>query len=150
MLTARARSIAIALISGCGLLGCAAALAQSRADAPPPPRLEKLEEGEAPAVTIPNRPPERLIQEEREDGRITSTRVHTGGSTYYVTPNTPVGSALPGDGQSTSNRPAQWRILEFNTRPRKDGERDPAADPARTAAPAPPAPPGPASAPARP
>ncbi|MDO8299700.1 hypothetical protein [Lacisediminimonas sp.] len=126
----RARSIALTLISGCTMLAAATAVAQPRADAPPPPRLERLEEGQAPAVTIPGRSTEQKIEDKRENGRITSTTVRTGGSTYTVTPNTPKGSALPGDVQSTSNRPPQWKVLEFSTDPKKDQRNDaPAATP---------------------
>jgi hypothetical protein len=130
----RARSIAIILISGCATLAATIAAAQTRADAPPPPRLERLEEGQAPAVTIPGRSTEQKIEDTRESGRITSTTVRTGGSTYTVTPNTPKGSALPGDVQSTSNRPPQWKVMEFSADPKKDQRKD-----APAAAPAPPA-----------
>jgi hypothetical protein len=51
-----------------------------------------------------------------------------------VTPNTPKGSALPGDVQSTSNRPPQWKVMEFSADPKKDQRKD-----APAAAPAPPA-----------
>ena len=55
---------------------------QPLADAPPPPRLERLEEGEAPAVTIPGGgQPERSITEKREQGRVTEVEVRTGRST---------------------------------------------------------------------
>lgn len=141
MHTLRARSIAIALITGCGILAANVAMAQSRADTPPPPRLEKLEEGDAPAVTIPGKSSEQQIQETRENGRVTSVRVTSGGSTYYVTPNAPKGSAQPGDVQSTSNRPAQWQIMEFSAERQKDARGEAAA-----AVPAPPpAPPAPAA-----
>lgn len=140
MHTLRARSIAIALITGCGILAANVAMAQSRADTPPP-RLEKLEEGDVPAVTIPGKSSEQQIQETRENGRVTSVRVTSGGSTYYVTPNTPKGSAQPGDVQSTSNRPAQWQIMEFSAERQKDARGEAAA-----AVPAPPpAPPAPAA-----
>ncbi len=128
----RARSIALTLLSGCTFLA-AGTMAQTRADAPPPPRLERLEEGEAPAVTIPGRASEQKIEDKRENGRITSTTVRTGGSVYTVTPNTPKGSALPGDLQSTSNRPAQWQIMEFSSDPKKNNNArgdTPAATPA--------------------
>lgn len=119
-------------------LASTAVLAQSRAEAPPPPRLERLEEGDAPAVVIPSRPSEQQIIETRDHGRVTSVKVNTGGSTYYLTPNEPKGSALPGDLQSTSNRPAQWQIMEFNTERRKDAAEG-RAEPV-PAAPPPPAP----------
>lgn len=88
---------------------------QPLADAPPPPRLERLEEGEAPAVTIPGGgQPERSITEKREQGRVTEVEVRTGRSTYVVKPLNPAGSALPGDTQSNTNRAAQFKVKEFD------------------------------------
>ena len=88
---------------------------QPRADAPPPPRLERLEEGEAPAVTIPGGgQPERAITEKREQGRVTEVEVRTGRSTYVVKPLNPAGSALPGDTQANTNRAAQFKVKEFD------------------------------------
>jgi hypothetical protein len=94
------------------------ALAQQppqRADVPPPPRLERLEEGEAPAVTIPGGgPAEKSITEKREQGRVTEVEVKTGRSTYVVKPLSPSGSALPGDTQANTNRAAQFKVKEFD------------------------------------
>lgn len=85
---------------------------QNASDAPP--KLEKLEEGEAPAVTIRGSKPQTQITEKREQGRVTSVKVKSGNSTYYLKPNVPAGSALPGDAQSDSTRGAQWQIMEFD------------------------------------
>jgi hypothetical protein len=94
------------------------ALAQQlreRAEAPPPPQLERLEEGAAPAVTIPGGgQPERSITEKREQGRVTEVEVRTGRSTYVVKPLNPAGSALPGDTQANTNRAAQFKVKEFD------------------------------------
>lgn len=79
-----------------------------------PPQLEKLEEGQAPAVTIRGSKPQTQITEKREQGKVTSVKVTTGGSTYYLKPNEPAGSALPGDGQSDTTRGAQWKVMEFD------------------------------------
>ena len=46
-------------------------------------------------------------------GKVTEVKVHSGKSTYYVKPNDPAGSALPGDAQSSTNRGAQWQVKEF-------------------------------------
>lgn len=100
-----------------------AVLAQQAA-APEPPRLEKLEEGEAPAITIPGRQSEQQIEERRDHGEVTSSKVRSGPSTYYVKPNKPRGSALPGDAQSTANQPAQWQIIEFHTKRRDQVEAE--------------------------
>jgi hypothetical protein len=110
------------------------ARAQQAADNAPP-RLEKLEEGEAPAITI--RPPDgaQKITETRKQGAVTEVRVNSGNSTYYLKPNRPAGSALPGDAQSSSMRAAQWEVLEFG-HPKKIEE----VEPVPTLAPAPPRP----------
>jgi hypothetical protein len=115
------------------------ALAQqprTRADAPPPPQLERLEEGEAPAVTIPGGgQPERSITEMREQGRVTEVEVHTGRSTYVVKPLNPAGSALPGDTQANTNRAAQFKVKEFDLG--KPEERKPQPEPQAPAVPPP-------------
>lgn len=106
-------------------------------DAPPPPQLEKLEEGEAPSITI--RKPEqgsKITEKRAPGGKVTEVKVNSGKSTYYLKPNTPAGSAVPGDGQSSGNRAAQWEIKEFDIghKEPKEAQAQPAA-----AAPAPPA-----------
>lgn len=121
------------------------ALAQQNA-APPPPRLEKLEEGEEPAVTI-RKPAERKIEEKRAPGgKVTEVKVTSGGSTYYLKPNDPAGSALPGDQEGTANRGAQWEIFQFDwfSKQPKEGADDAAPD-----QPAPVPPPPPPAAPTR-
>ncbi|MFC5476238.1 DUF2782 domain-containing protein [Paraherbaspirillum soli] len=82
--------------------------------APPPPELEKLEEGVAPATT-PRKPGEAKpkITEKREQGRVTEVKVETGGSTYYLKPQQ-VGNSVPGDTPSAPARGAQWQIKEFD------------------------------------
>jgi hypothetical protein len=99
-----------------------------------PPQMEKLEEGEPPAATIPAREPHNSITETRERGAVTSIRVESGNSTYFIKPPSPVGSALPGDVQSPTSRPAQWQILQFETGHKNEAPRGDAA-----AVPAPPA-----------
>ncbi len=111
----------ICLIASVSIAAFAAALpvlAQQRpssGDAPPPPRLEKLEEGEAPAVTI--RPPsgKSTITEKRAPGgKRTEVKVTTGNSTYRVQPGDQPGTALVGDGQSIVAKPAQWEVMTFD------------------------------------
>ena len=90
--------------------------------APPPPELQKLDEGEAPAVTIrkPGEGPAD-ITEKREQGRVTEVKVNSGGSTYSVKPQSQAGTLGPNDGPV---RGAQWQIKEFDLgqKPRKEGE----------------------------
>lgn len=117
------------------LTACIAAFAplpasaqQPSTNAPPPPQLEPLQEGESPAITI-RKPEERATIEEKRapGGKVTETKVTTGGSTYYVKPNEPAGSALPGDTQSNTVRAAQWEVLQFDLGPTKEAVQDAAA-----------------------
>ncbi|MGW8390652.1 hypothetical protein [Pseudoduganella sp. HUAS MS19] len=88
------------------------ALAQSTP--PQPPQLERIEEVDNP-VTVSSKPStETKIVEKREGGRVTEAKVKSGKSTYTVKPNTPAGSALPGDAAGSANRGPQWTVLEFD------------------------------------
>jgi hypothetical protein len=107
------------------------AAAQQTIDASPP-KLEKLEEGEAPAINIRKPDNERKITEKRDQGKVTEVKVQSGNSTYYLKPNESAGSAQPGDGESSSNRAPQWQVMEFGN-PKATKE----ADPPQTLAPAP-------------
>jgi hypothetical protein len=80
----------------------------------PPPKTEPIEDTLAPSITIPTPKTERKITQKTEQGKVTEVTVTTGGSTYILKPNATVGNAIPGDVQSTVNRGAQWKILEFN------------------------------------
>ncbi len=85
------------------------------AEAPPPPKLERLEEGEQPAVTI--RPPggKATITEQRAPGgKRTDVKVTTGKSTYRVQPSDQPGNAQVGDGQSIVAKPAKWEVMTFD------------------------------------
>lgn len=108
-------------------------------DAPPPPKLEKLEEGEAPAVTIREQKDKQTITEKRAPGgQVKEVKVTKGKNTYYVKPNVAPGSALPGDGQSPQSRPAQWQVYEFGKKKKPDeSEVDVAPPPPTPAASAP-------------
>lgn len=119
-----------------------AALAQQQApqkvQAPPPPQTMTLEEGEAPAVTIPggNQRREEII-EHRKQGRVTEIEVHTPASSYTVRPNEQPGSALPGDAESNGNRAAQFTIKRFPIpKPKNEEEANAAAQPGAPTAPA--------------
>jgi hypothetical protein len=88
--------------------------AQQRAEDIPPPRTERLEEGDAPTAPPHSAESNRSITEKREQGKVILTEVKSGNSTYYLKPNAPAGSALPGDAQSNALRAAQWKVLEFD------------------------------------
>ena len=108
------------------------------ADAQQPPKMEKLEEGEAPAITIRKPDTEKKITEKREKGKVTEVKVQTGKSTYYLKPNEAAGNAVPGDAQSNQNRGAQWSVREFDLGRKKKGAKLPADVPAESIPPAPP------------
>ncbi|MGZ5780888.1 MAG: DUF2782 domain-containing protein [Burkholderiaceae bacterium] len=101
-------------------------------DAPPPPKMEKLEEGEPPTVNIHEPKNKQTITEKRSpDGQVKEVKVTKGKNTYTVKPNVRPGSALPGDGQSPQSRPAQWQVYEFNNKKKpKESEIEDAPPPA--------------------
>lgn len=114
------------------LLGANAA---AQTPAPPPPQLEKIEEVDNP-VTVTSQPTQQTrIVEKREGGRVTEAKVKSGKSTYTVKPNTPAGSALPGDAAGLANRGPQWTVMEFDILAKKkkrsgeEAEKDDAPPP---------------------
>jgi hypothetical protein len=91
------------------------AMAQEPAKPSQPPKLEKLEEGDQPAINIPAKPDsERKITQKKEKGKVTEVKVKSGKSTYYLKPNDPAGSAVRGDAQSNEIRGAQWEVKQFD------------------------------------
>jgi hypothetical protein len=100
-------------------------------DAPPPPKLEKLEEGEPPSVTVRDQKNKQTITEKRAPGgQVKEIKVTKGKNTYYLKPNVAPGSALPGDAQSPHSRPAQWQVYEFGGKKKKQKPADTEAAPA--------------------
>lgn len=90
--------------------------------APPPPEMEKLEEGEAPAITIHKNDikPEEPITQQRQQGVVTDVKVHSGGSTYHIRPNRQVGTSVPGDIPGAPANGAQWVVKEFDWGQKKE------------------------------
>lgn len=104
--------------------------AQQPAVVPPPPKLEKLDEGESPAITIRKQGGEKKITEKREQGKVKEVKVQSGKSTYYLKPNDQAGSALPGDAESNATRAPQWQVLEFgNPQNAKEAEQPQTLEP---------------------
>lgn len=102
------------------LAGPAGAQQAQPSSADAPPKLERLEESAAPAVTIREPATRSTITEDRlPGGRRTEIRVKSGNSNYVVKPTDPHGFTQPGDAQSVGNRPAQWEILSFDPRRRQ-------------------------------
>ncbi|MBI1890924.1 MAG: hypothetical protein HYS18_09775 [Burkholderiales bacterium] len=90
-----------------------------------PPKLEKLEEGDAPAAAPkPSASDKTTITEKRgPGGKRTETKITSGNSTYYVKPYEPGGTTQPGDAQSSANRPAQWQVFTFGgSQPKPQGQ----------------------------
>jgi hypothetical protein len=111
--------------------------AYAQAPSAAPPKLEKIEEIADDSITVTAKPaPERQITEKREGGRVTEAKVKSGKSTYTVKPNTPAGSALPGDAVGSANRGPQWTVMEFDLGKKKKKTADEEA--ADTSAPPPP------------
>lgn len=106
------------------------ALAQQRPEAPPPPRLEKLEEGEQPAVTITPPSEKSTVTEQRAPGgKRTEVKVKSGKSTYRVQPSESPGNAQQGDGQSIAAKPAQWEVMQFDLSRQKKVQQAPVEPP---------------------
>jgi hypothetical protein len=122
-----------AAISALPLIAGAQSTPPSRDIAPPPPQMEILEEGQAPAVTIRQPDTSKKITEKKSQGKVTEVKVQTGRTTYYAHPNDAAGSAMHGDAQSDVNRPVQFKIGEFGP-PKKLPEQP---EPVQTLAPAP-------------
>lgn len=100
--------------------------------APPPPETQRLEEGQAPAVTIRQPDTQKKITEKKSQGRVTEVKVQTGKSTYYAHPNDAAGSSMRGDAQSDTTRPVQFHVGEFGKPKDKKAQ-----EPVQTLAPAP-------------
>ena len=99
--------------------------------APAPPQTQRLEEGEAPAVTIRQPDTQKKITEKKSQGKVTEVKVQTGKTTYYAKPNDTPG-AMRGDGQSDASRPVQFEVGTFG-----GPKNTPAPNPVQTLAPAP-------------
>ena len=86
-----------------------ATLATASAFAQQQPKLDKLDEGEPPAITIRQPSSTSEITERRAPGgEIKEIKVKSGGSTYYLRPRSATASAV-GDNMTTP----QWVIHEF-------------------------------------
>lgn len=92
---------------------------------PNAPKLEKLEDPEPPALKIGKPQTEHKVTEKADQNGV---KVDTGVTTYYVRPNQQVGSALPGDTQSTTNRGAEWKVMEFDLGSKKKKTEEDKAD----------------------
>lgn len=96
-----------------------AAQEPAKADVPPPPRLEKLEEGDAITVSPPES--KNKITEQRGPGNeLKDVKVKSGPSTYTLRPR-----------RATGNTPAddivlpEWTVHEFGKTPKEADSAEP-------------------------
>jgi len=120
------------------LLATAAVAQQAPSKAPP--KLEQIEEVDNP-ITVTTKPgSDKQVQEKREGGRITETKVKSGKSTYTVKQAPPAGSALQGDTMGQAIRGPAWTVMEFDiaAKKKKRSAENAAAEDAAEAPPPPP------------
>jgi hypothetical protein len=123
------------------LAACVAIFAMLPAHAQPapsdaPPRLERLEEGQAPQTEpVPSQPRDKIIERRAPGGQVNEIEVSKGGSTYILKPNEQAGNATPGELQSNRNRAAQWQVFGFDLK--RDQEKNAAQRDAGTPPPEP-------------
>jgi hypothetical protein len=129
-------STAARIICTAALLAGIPLYANAQQDAPRPPVLEKLEEGQPPEIKIVPTPSQPVITQKREQGKVTEVEVQTGKSTYVVKANEQPGSIHTGEGQSTAIRVPQWKVMEFDLGARKPQHEAP--EPAAVPPPPPP------------
>jgi hypothetical protein len=78
--------------------------------APPPPKLEKLEEVTEADIKVLKPKTDKLKMKERKEGGVTKeVEVTSGKSTYVVKPN----PAPTGTREGDAVRPAMWKVKEF-------------------------------------
>lgn len=97
-------------VATCFVISASTSVVAQEKTAPPPPKLEKLEEGPDSDVKLIKPESNRLKTVERkENGKVTEVQVRTGKSTYTVKPN----NAPRGTPEGDANRAAQWKVMEF-------------------------------------
>ena len=77
-----------------------------------PPQLNNLNEDE-PAVTQRKKETIQQTTQTIQNGEQTEVKVTNEIGTYIVKPNQSVGTSLPGDAQSSSNRAVQWVVKSW-------------------------------------
>jgi hypothetical protein len=97
-------------VAACFAISASSLVVAQDKTAPPPPKLEKLEEGPESDVKLIKQESNKLKTVERkENGKVTEVQVRTGKSTYTVKPN----NAPKGTPEGDANRAAQWKVMEF-------------------------------------
>ncbi|MFZ6816820.1 hypothetical protein [Undibacterium sp. Ji22W] len=105
-----ALTVIASLVAACFAISASTLAAAQEKTAPPPPKLEKLEEGPDSDVKLIKPEGTKLKTVERkENGKVTEVQVRSGKSTYTVKPN----NAPKGTPEGDANRAAQWKVMEF-------------------------------------
>lgn len=103
-------TLIVSLVAACFAISASTLVAAQEKAAPPPPKLEKLEEGPETDVKLIKPEGTKLKTVERkENGKVTEVQVRSGKSTYTVKPN----NAPKGTPEGDANRAAQWKVMEF-------------------------------------
>ncbi|WP_394778619.1 DUF2782 domain-containing protein [Undibacterium sp.] len=114
MKTMSKKMLALWMLAGlASIFTPALVLAQEKAKAPPPPELERLDEGPDTGVTIVKPEPRNKITEKREKGKVNEVEVKSGKSTYTLRGDPSIGNTAKGTANGDANRPAMWTIKEF-------------------------------------
>lgn len=104
------RSLLLLSLSTCFLASLTVTVSAQEKTAPPPPKLEKLEEGPETDIKLIKPESNKLkTVERREGGKVTEVQVKSGKSQYTVKTN----NAMKGTREGDANRAAQWKVLEF-------------------------------------
>jgi hypothetical protein len=119
-----------------GLLAHAGLAQAQQTPSSAPPKMERVEEGNAAPATPPPRNGTKIV-EKREGGRITEVQVTSGKSSYTMKAVPPDAVGQTGDAATSTLRPPQWKVLEFDIGRKKPGEA--AAEAAAAPPPPPPA-----------
>ena len=133
-------SISTLLIVLASVFATLPAVTQAQANKTAPPTMQRLEEGEAPAVTIRKSDGGKKVTEKREQGVVTEVQVQSGKSNYKLKQSAGAGNAAAGDAQSNTVRAAQFTVKEFDLgrKPVAEKKDDTSLQPAPAAVPAPP------------
>lgn len=104
------RSLLLLSLSTCFLASLTVTASAQEKAAPPPPKLEKLEEGPETDIKLIKPESNKLkTVERREGGKVTEVQVKSGKSQYTVKTN----AAAKGTPEGDANRAAQWKVMEF-------------------------------------
>lgn len=109
----RTFTLRLSLLLCIGLTGIPV-LSQAQSANAAPPTMQRLDEGDAPAVTIRPSDTGKKITEKREQGVVTEVQVQSGRNSYKLKQSAGAGNAAAGDAQSNTVRAAQFTIKEFD------------------------------------